>query len=381
MVATISYSMYFLGFEFFTYSTRKIISYNRSKWGFALKNQISLHIALYIIFIPLITIMIVLGVIPQIILGWFIILLILEHISQELVRVLIAVSDQLAASWVLFLRQGLWSCMAAILVIFFPEFRSLEFVFSFWALGAALSVMLGVHKLFRLNISIWKNQISWNWISKGLKTSSLFLVSTLIIRGMFTFDRFIMESLTNLQELGAYVFYMNMSVGLVSILDAGVFVFSYPLLIKAHNSKDSKKFSKEIFKLIWQCSAISAIYFFTVYVSIDIMLSEIENVVYSEYKVILPIVMLSTFLFCAGMIPQYGLYAQGKDKHIFIGHFFGLVLFVLSTFMLSTYDPRIAVPTGLAIGFACSFLWKAISYAIVSPPNYHSQLFKTSGSI
>ncbi|MNN17640.1 hypothetical protein D3C81_1308340 [compost metagenome] len=80
--------------------------------------------------------------------------------------------------------------------------------------------------------------------------------------------------------------------------------------------------------------------------------------------------MLATFIFCLGMIPQFGLYAQGKDKHIIVSHIASFVVFVLVAYSLSAIMANFAIVVALLAGFSVSFVWKAVAYIRLSPVEY-----------
>ena len=53
IVVTVAYSMYPLGFEFYTYSTREVIKAENAIKGRYLKSQMTLHALLYVLVLPI----------------------------------------------------------------------------------------------------------------------------------------------------------------------------------------------------------------------------------------------------------------------------------------------------------------------------------------
>lgn len=106
LTVTISYALYFLGFDFYIFTTREILKAEPENRGQLLKSQIALSLILYAVFLPLSVGLFVVGLLPWWLLPWFLALLVLEHITQELNRLLVALQRQLVASWVLFSEQG-----------------------------------------------------------------------------------------------------------------------------------------------------------------------------------------------------------------------------------------------------------------------------------
>jgi len=106
LTITISYALYFLGFDFYIFTTREVLKAELETQGRLLKSQVGLSLLLYAVFLPLSMSLFVFGLLPWWLAPWFLGLLILEHINQELNRLLVAINRQLIASWVLFLTRA-----------------------------------------------------------------------------------------------------------------------------------------------------------------------------------------------------------------------------------------------------------------------------------
>ena len=189
LTATVGYSLYLLGFDFYTFTTREVLKRERHEWGGLLKDQGALSLVLYAVFMPLLSLIFIQGLLPWSLAGWFFALLILEHLNQEFGRLLVAISEQLLASVVLFIRQGTWAIGVTALMASEPATRSLDYVLGAWTVAGLLAVWVGAYRLSQLGIAGWHKKIDWKWIATGLKVSIPFLVATLAIRGVFTLDR------------------------------------------------------------------------------------------------------------------------------------------------------------------------------------------------
>ncbi len=141
LTATISYALFLLGLDFYTFTTREIIKRERHEWGGLLKDQGALSLLLYVTVLPLLLFIFLTGLLPWYVAGWFFILLVLEHLTQELGRVLIAISEQLFASVVLFLRSGIWAVLVTSIMFFRADTRNLDFVLGAWTLGSFVALL------------------------------------------------------------------------------------------------------------------------------------------------------------------------------------------------------------------------------------------------
>jgi O-antigen/teichoic acid export membrane protein len=370
LAATVGYSIYLLGFDFYTYSTRELLKRERQDWGALLKAQGALTLILYAMFLPLLSFVFINDLLPMSVFGWFFVLLILEHLNQELGRLLVAVSEQLCASLVLFLRSGVWAVVVTGLMFYKPQMRDLDVVFGAWALGGLAALMLGIFRVRRMKLSGWRQKIDWAWIIKGLKVALALLIATLALRGVLTLDRYWFQELAGLQVLGAYVLFMGVSMALMSFLDAGIFVFIYPRLITAYQQKDAVGFRRGTLKLLLQTVGVSAAFMLIALLAISPLLVWLDKPLYSEQQGLFIWILLATGLYAISMVPHYGLYAQGRDRPIIYSHIASLIIFILATWNFAQYWAHLAVPLGLCVSFFCVLCWKSWSFHRLTPAPY-----------
>lgn len=370
LAATVSYSLYFLGFDFYTYSTRELLKRDRKEWGGLLKAQGALTLVLYLVFLPLLTLVFIGGLLPVSVIGWFFALLILEHLTQELGRLLVAVSDQLYASLVLFFRSGIWAVLAAGVMCVVPQARDLDVVLGAWVLGGLVALSLGFSRVWRMRLSGWQQEIDWAWVLKGLKLAFALLIATLAIRALFTLDRYWFEHLAGLDALGAYVLFMGISMALISFLDAGVFAFIYPGLISAHQQGNATGFRSGMRRLLLQTISFSCIFSVAGLLAVGPLLLWLDRPLYSAQQGLFVWILLATVLYAVGMVPHFGLYAQGHDRPIIHSHIVSLIVFVLATWIFAQFWPQLAVPLGLCISFFFVLCWKAWSFHRLTPAPY-----------
>lgn len=370
LAATVGYSMYLLGFDFYTYSTRELLKRQRQEWGGVLKAQGALTLVLYAIFLPLLSLVFINDLLPMRVLGWFFVLLILEHLNQELGRLLVAVSQQLSASLVLFLRSGVWAILVAGVMFFYPDTRDLDVVFGAWTLGGLTALWLGIFRVNRMGLSGWRQKVDWVWIIKGLKVALALLVATLAIRGVFTLDRYWFQELAGLNMLGAYVLFMGVSMALMSFLDAGIFAFIYPGLISAYQQEDAVGFRRGMLKLLLQTVCVCGVFVLVALLAIGPLLAWLDKPLYSEQQGLFVWILLATVLYAVGMIPHFGLYAQGRDRPIIYSHIASLIVFILATGSFAQYWPHLAVPLGLCVSFFCVLCWKSWGFYRLTPVPY-----------
>ena len=370
VTATIAYVLYLVGLDFYTFTTRELVKLERAQWGSVLKNQAALSLLLYAVVLPLVLLVFVAGLLPWQVAKWLFVLIVLEHVCQEMSRLFVAVNEQLFASLQLFLRSGSWAVVATALMLMAADMRHLDTVFALWVAAGVATVGLGVYKLCRLRVGGWQLPVDWSWIWRGVKIAVPLLVATLALRGVATFDRYWLQELTSLQVVGAYVLFMGISGTLMAFLDAGVFAYAYPALIKAFHSQDSQQFRVQMRVLRLHTLVVTLVFSAVSILVLPYLLGWIANPVYLHYQQLFPWLLLAMGLNAVGMVPHYALYAQKQDRPIVQSHVWSLVVFVTVTGLVSFWDPLRAVPVGLCVAYFFILVWKFYAFRKLTPANY-----------
>ncbi len=360
--ATVGYALYFVGLDFYTYTTREIIKKDKAEWGGMLKNQAVLSAAMYLAFLPLSMIFFAYGLLPPKLAIWFFAILVLEHVNQEFGRVFIAVSEQVMSSIVLFLRQGSWAVAAVIFMVTVPQARSLPFIFGAWIIAGVVAVAASAYRLRKLQIGGWKNPLDWKWIKAGLVVCIPLLVATLALRSIQTVDRYWLQALVNTKMVGLYVLCMGIASTLLAFLDAGVFAYAYPALIRFFQRNQIREFNTQLRKMFLLTAGISAIFSLVSFLLLPYLFQWIGNDFYIAHQNFYGWVLLAMVINAVGLVPHYALYAQGRDQPIIISHLIGVAVFILATGLISRIAPLLAVPLGMIAAFGVILLWKGICF-------------------
>lgn len=361
--ATIGYSLYFVGLDFYTYVTREILKTPNNKRGTLLKSQASLSGVLYLIFSPIaLALLLKYSGWPEYLLLWFLPILLLEHFNQEISRLLIALSEQITASVILFIRQGSWALGIVALMAWQPSSRQLPAVMALWAVAGVAAALVAIWKLKSLRMGGWQSALDWQWIKKGIVISTAFLLATLALRGIQTFDRYFLEALGSIETVGAYVLFFGVAGTLLTFLDAGVFAFTYPALIKHHQAQENDIAHSKFKQMLGITILLSIGFAFTSWLLLPILLSWIGNPIYLNSISLYPWLLSAMTINAVSMPSHFALYARGHDKPIIQSHIAAMLAFILVTWLLSDQFSILAVPIGLNFSFAVILAWKSIAY-------------------
>lgn len=334
LFSSIIYCIYFVGFDFYTYSTREIAAAPQDLWFTFLRDQSFFTLFAYVCVLPLLLLIFTFGLLPWSIAAWFFILLILEHLSQEINRLLIAMSKQLEASFVLFLRSGLWSVLVVVFMWIFPEYRDLKWVFVFWALGLVSAVGLGVFFLLRIESKRPFRSFSFEWVWTGVKVSIPLLIASLAIAGLFTFDRFFVKDIVGVEVLAAYVLFAGIANAIMAFIDAGVIVFFYPKVISAARNRHIDELISLITAMAKQVFLFGLFLSIMAFIFSHILVTYLKASVYAENIYFVYWLVASTFVYVVSLIPHLALYGLGKDRVIIYAQLVSLSIFLLGAFYL-----------------------------------------------
>ena len=362
LAATIGYAIYVVGFEFYTYSTREMIGADARRRLELVKNQAAFHGVAYAVSLPLLLAVFWRGWLPWSYFGWLVVLLVLEHVAQELNRILVAVSQPLVASGVLFLRSGAWCWVAMAAMWTVPQARSLHFVLAAWAVGAALACALAIGRVLRFDDAATSPSIDWRWIGKGLRVAAPLLLASLSIRGIFTIDRYWVESAAGLSALGAYVLFIGMATAVLSFLDAGVIDFLYPRLVAAARAQDDAAFQEGMATLQRHVVVVTASLVPACWLLSEPLLRWLDKPVYLDNLHVLKWLLLAVSIYAIGLIPHVGLYARGRDRALVSSQLAGFAVFLGTALVIDRGRGLMAVAMALCLAFSVMLVWKWVAY-------------------
>jgi len=351
---TIGYALYLMGLDFYTYAQREMLSLPKSAWGGIIRNQFMFYALVYLVVLQLLLLVFVAGLLPWQMLGWFYLLLTLEHLSQELCRLLVACGKVTMANVTLFFRGGAW--VFAVVLIFWtnPEMHGLTAIWAGWSVGVAVSIVIALMGVRKVVGPMPENTVTdWRWVQRGLKTASLFLVGTLAIRGLFTFDRYFLDLYAGKSAVGVYSFYMGIANAMMAFADAGVISRLYPRIVAAFRGGRYEEYRQYLKKLAGGIVLLFVTFSLGLFVTIGPVLHYIGRDVYLEQIATLWILLAAMGVYTLGLVPHYALYARGADRSVVVASVLAVVVFVCMTLYLTPQGGATGMALSLLVGVGC----------------------------
>jgi O-antigen/teichoic acid export membrane protein len=345
--ATIGYSALFLGADFYLYANREFKQAPDTHKFPILRRSLWVYACIYLLVLPSLTLIFIGGLLPWNLVVLFYVILVLEHLGQEAYRLLVMMERVLLAGWVLFLRLGLWAIVFASLMFVSPMFRSIDMLLIAWCIGAFLSICFAIGPLLKLPRSPRLPSPDRRWVIRGLQTALPFFIGTLCLRGMVTFDRYLIEMFTSREILGAYVFMAGMAATLPALLEAGVFAFLSPKLISAAKTGDTLEFQRISKRLLHETAAAACGFAVVSAVLLQLVETMLPNPVYTQNLIIFYLCLVAQLPLSLQMVYHFSLYARHRDRPIILSHISGVIIFITASFMIAQIWPLGAVPIAL----------------------------------
>ncbi|MFZ5981798.1 MAG: lipopolysaccharide biosynthesis protein [Candidatus Zixiibacteriota bacterium] len=346
---SIAISLYLLGMDFYTFNTREIIAQTEECCTPLIRDQLVFHALVYLIVLPLLLILFIFKFIAWQYIGWFYVLLILEHLSQESHRLLITLSRPTMANIVLFLRSGIWVYAVIAAGYFYRDSRTLQCIWALWCVGAMLCVTMTAVSLRHLS---WREtlnvSINWGWLKKGFKGALPFFGATMALLGVQYADRFFIQSYHGEDMVGFYTFYANIANVIQTFVFTGVISILYPKVIDAFQKRNYENYRLLMRKLIGGVLVGTAVLALGLALAIGPLLKVVKKSVYADYLPVFWILIIAVSILAISFIPHYGLFVRHKDKQIFLSTVIAVVVSLsLNFFLVPVYGITGAAYSGL----------------------------------
>ena len=316
-VATISMLTYVLGLDFYSFNNREILQENSLESGKKIKSQFFLFTLVYLLVLPLLYVFGLFDFIGEKYIFLFYLILIFDHISIELYRLLVVFSKPIQANMNLFLRTGIW----ILVLIFawhydFKDLKNLKSVFNLWLVGSFLSVVYSIFSISTVGVKIpWKEKMETKWILKGLRIALPFFIATLSYKIIQFADRYMVEFYLGTKQTGIYYFFSNISMLIETFVQTTVVMIYSPKLIASLKREKPfqidifKNFSKEI--IIYSVVAVAS-----VCAIIYPLLHVVEKTELFLSISVFFVMVITRFIFNISLIYHFKLYVGKKDRVI-----------------------------------------------------------------
>jgi len=338
-VTTITIAIYFLGMDFYTYNTREILAKGKDDRLPLIRDQFIFHLVVYVVVLPLMLSVFAMGIINIEYIIYFYLILVFEHLSQELYRLYTTLQKPIFANTLLFLRTGLW---VYVIIVFWhfhiPNTTNLKTIWYGWSIGSFISILIGISYIFKeYNFYKLKKNINWSWIKQGVKVSIPLFIGTLAYKIIEFCDRYMIDYYMTKADVGIYTFFGGIANSINIIVFTTVVMIYYPILISLYQHSKTLEYENELrsftFKTILVSFIVAIAIIFLVFPILDFM--DKNNL--KEHIHILYLLVIANILLNITLVPHYILYVMKKDLIIRNSSMIGAILNILLNLVLIQY--------------------------------------------
>ena len=286
--------------------------------------------------------------------GWvlpvfFLVHVVIDAAATDTARLLIPLGRPLVANIVVFLRTGAWALPVIIASEFTDRQMDLVTVVLWWIGGSAASVVFAVAVAgsnFRL-----VPKIDWSWIGRALRTSVLFFMATLAFRAVLGLDKFIVQWVLGLEDLGVYTLYAGVAIGVLGIVEAGISAWRFPQLVADIQARDARGTRHKLRTFFIENASATTAVMIALAVIFPLIAPRFLDPVFSREMNGYFVVLIGVWAYCVSLPFHYTIYGFGQDRVLLGIYLAALVVMIIWGF---------GIMPGMGIWAACTMLALAL---------------------
>jgi O-antigen/teichoic acid export membrane protein len=372
MVTTVGIAVTLAGLEFYAFSIREILARDGPAQTICMRDQLVFHGIAYALLIPLCLPVFATGILPWSLLGWFLLLAIGDHISQEITRVLNALFRPVLSTFLFFIRSSAWALVIAALWFWRPETVSIVTILAAWTVGIVVSLGLAAGFFYRLD---WRftsaSPVNWVWIRRGVVVAAPFLVSAISYRITELADRYILHFLMDDRAVGVYSFYGTVANALPALLSATLSAMLVPRVIQAWQAGDHPRYRATLRSLTLGTVGLLVIAVPLVFVAVLVLQPYLGRPEYAAGLPTFGVLLVATAVAAAAQLPGVALYARGDDVQLLLAVLLAAVTNTALNFLLIPRLGMLGAAWATAIAYAAMGLFQL--YHVMRPRRAHQR--------
>ncbi len=325
--ASLALGVYLMGLDLYVYTNREIPRLDAADVQTVVRSQFVVHALCYALCLPLILPLLSDHFIPSQYMIGFATLLLLEHLSFEIVRILIAIRRPVYANLLILSRSLLWILPFLLVSAGHPRLLSIGVLLIFWVAGLSVALMLGVglfYKFGLLPFQTWKLDVAF--VKTAARTSAVFFAASICYKTIEFSNRYFLKHYHTHHEVGIYAFFQN----IVSLMDVflytAVVMILLPSLIASRGPEPSREYRRRLHTLVAGILYGTLLLSLALYLLIGPFLAFVGKEEMTTNRGIFQWLLLGAALLCLSQIGHYILYIHRADKTILTASLIGAAL-------------------------------------------------------
>lgn len=360
ITTSVSLIIYLVGFDYYVFNTREILK-SKKKVIEKIRNQFFFHLIVYSFVLP-VTLSIIFYF-DFIDIKYFLIVLLLiisEHLGQELFRLYTTLEKSNFANLFFFMKSGLW--VWVVLFDFFVLKNELDLLkyLLIWAFCSWVSMVLSTIYLKRIIfIKTFKfHKPNYDWILKGVKNSSIFFISSLSFLVIQFSDRYMIDLFYGKKMVGVYSAYSQFVNAIDVFIFSAIIMVIYPKMIQLFSEKSAYK---ELFKKFKKSILIASIILIVLsYFIMPILFGFLDKPSFLTNIETFNVLLIGVFFLLMSYAYHYDLYIKKKDTLLLKISLFSMSLNIVLNLYLIPSNGLFGASLATMVSFFTLFLLKLI---------------------
>jgi O-antigen/teichoic acid export membrane protein len=314
---TVAWSIYVLGFEFYSFSLRQIVGEKTEVIAYRVLNQFLFHAFAFLLLLLASPLLVVSNIIPVEVLGYFILITLFDQLSQEIYRICIAMERSQFANLLYFVKSGFWVYIL-LLAPLLGKTIDIHLIFGSWLGGTIIAFAMGAIKLHSLRIiSFQKFKVDYKWIKTGIVVSLPFVIISTAQLTMDFSDRYLIDHFLGKRAVGIYSFYYGIANVPITLVTNVLVAQYYSRVINVYKFEEKMQDRSTIIKkFFWQSVAFALVICGGVTVLLKPLLIFVGKQELLSNINVFYVMLAHVLLFTVQSVVQTILYAKHKDKEL-----------------------------------------------------------------
>jgi len=314
---TVAWSVYVLGFEFYSFSLRQIVGENNQKISGFVFNQLVFHVFGFFLLAVLSPVLVAFDFIPSTLLVYFVIITFFDQLSQECYRICIALERPQFANFLHFVKSGLWVYPLLVLPIFHKDV-TIHLILLAWVSGTFIALVIGIVKLVKLDIiRLQKANLDIAWIRKGVIVAFPFLIISVAQLTMDFSDRYFIDYFLGKADVGVYSFYYGIANVPTTLITSVLVATYYPKVINVYKfDRPLLEIRNLIRNFLWQSLGLALLICAMSIVLVHPLLDFIDKEQLLQEINLFYLMLVQVIIFSIQVVIQTELYAKHEDKFL-----------------------------------------------------------------
>lgn len=282
----------------------------------------------------------------------------METYACDIHAPLISLEMPVLANVLFFIRSSFWIPIIIAAGIFYPQTRTLEFMYWAWAVSYFLmgSVFWRAVRDWPIT-AIMKSPIHPGWLTARLKSSWPIYISDLSNVGFVYIDRYLVSFYLGLTLTGVYTFYWSLTNAVQTLLLTAVVQVSLPKLFKAHTQNDMGRWREVMRRQFLKVAVLSIVFGAGMLFASEILFQVMGMSELGEHRSVFILLLLAAITRSCGDLLSVGLTSLRKDRYFVFLNLFSVFMSVVMVTAL--------VPFFGLVGAGIAALTTAIAVSVI----------------